>query len=186
MVPFEASSDFDPRRIDLQYIKTISDCMPRDGRLDINQAEILATKTLRGADYCIDLVAQASHWCELKESEKNEAKATAIAKLIDRGASATTAAQQYSNDPDYTSKCKDFALAKAWYEWIDLKHRHLMAAHVHCKDVMKRNITHEHSSGFKSDGSLDEDTEQFADTKQSHKHSDNAESDARKIGAENW
>jgi hypothetical protein len=185
MVPFIADSDFDPGNVDLQYIKSVSESMPADGRIDINQSEILAAKTLRAADYCIDLVAQASQWCELKESEKNEAKALAVARLIEKGVSATAAAQQYDADPDYVRKCRDYAKAKGWYKWIDLKYKNFMAAHVHYKDVMKRNIKHEQSSGFKSDGCADEFPTRNADTTYNHPHKED-EKDKKTVGAEDW
>ena len=39
----------DPMNIDTSEIKALSDAMPKDGNIDLNNAEVLATKYLRGA-----------------------------------------------------------------------------------------------------------------------------------------
>lgn len=182
---FLTSSNFDPKKIDIKYIEELIELIPKSGIVDFNQAEIFAARFLRGADYCIDLVSQAIHYKSIKESEKNEAKALAIAKLIDRGISATSAIQQYNSDKDYLVKAKELAEAEAWLEWIKLKYKNLIAAHVYCKDILRRNLKHEQSSSFKGDTQDIKDWEESGDSSDNKQHNPSNSSD-KKFGASDW
>lgn len=58
---FNGSGDpFDPLNADISEIKNLSNLLPRDGNIDTNNAEVMATKYLRGADLCSEFLAIAT------------------------------------------------------------------------------------------------------------------------------
>ncbi len=52
-----STKGFDPLDIDLSYIEETCAKIPKDGSLDLNEAERLATIFLRCSDYCGELLA---------------------------------------------------------------------------------------------------------------------------------
>ena len=48
----KVNTAFDPLKLDTSELKELSQAIPKDGNIDTNNAEVLATKFLRGADLC--------------------------------------------------------------------------------------------------------------------------------------
>lgn len=139
---------FDPMNVDVTYIKETLNRIPRDGTIDIHEAEQLATLFLRCADYCDDLLAQAIRYAGHKDAEKRSEKASAIERKIANKTPGTTARETYSNDPQY-QEASDAAIdAQAFLTWITQKRDNLVKAHVLCKDLMKSHQTVRNVSGW--------------------------------------
>src|SRR5574342_517615 len=65
--------EFDPMKIDTSEIRELSEAMPKDGNIDLNNAEVLATKYLRGADLCSELLAIATAYVAKTDTLKKKA-----------------------------------------------------------------------------------------------------------------
>lgn len=158
--------DFDPMNVDVTYIVSTLDRIPRDGTIDINEAEALATVFLRCADYCDNILAQAIRYAGYTDSEKRAEKANAIERKMDQKVPATTARETYSNDVLFKGACDKATDAQAFLTWISQKKDNLIKAHVLCKDLLKSHSTARNVSGW--DGSEEDFPKDSGDV--SHKN----------------
>ena len=140
--------NFDPMNVDVSYIEEVINLIPRDGCIDLSEAEKLATAFLRCADYCGDLVAQSTRFLGYRDAEKKSQKGTAIEKKIQNKMPATTAREVYGNDEDYVKSCDKHTEAQAWQIWITQKYDNLIRAHVFCKDIMKSHVQNRDMSNW--------------------------------------
>src|SRR3990172_7437666 len=74
---------FDPLTLDTSEIKELSNQMPKDGNIDLNNAEVLAVKYLRGADICAELLAIATAHANRSKHLKEVAYSRAFLKSKD-------------------------------------------------------------------------------------------------------
>lgn len=128
---------FDPMNVDVSYIQGTSHMIPRDGSIDLHEAERLATVFLSCADYCGELISQAVRLTGFRDADKKSRKGDAIEQKIAGKTPATTARETYSNDPAYIKAAQAHADAEAFLTWIKLKYENLIKAHVLCKDLLK-------------------------------------------------
>jgi len=140
--------DFNPMDVDVTYIQQTIGMIPKSGMIDINQAEQLATVFLRCADYCSDMVAQATRFVGNKDAMKRAAKGTAIETKIAGGTPATTSRETYGNDPNYIKATEKLVEGQAFLNWITQKHDNLLKAHVLCKDLMKVHMSTRNESNW--------------------------------------
>lgn len=129
--------NFDPMNIDVGYIQGVSHKIPRDGSIDLNEAERLATVFLSCADYCGELISQAVRLAGFRDANKKSKKGDAIERKIAGKTPATTARETYSNDNEYIKAAQSHTDAEAFLTWIKLKYDNLIKAHVLCKDLLK-------------------------------------------------
>jgi len=129
-----------PMNIDVSYIQSVSNMVPKDGSIDLHEAEKLATIFLRCADYCGELISQAVRLVGYKDAERKAKKADAIENKITKGTPATTARETYSNDASYISASNSHSEAEAFLVWIKQKYENLIKAHVLCKDLLKAHV----------------------------------------------
>jgi hypothetical protein len=137
-----------PMNIDVGYIQDVSHKVPKDGSIDLNEAERLATIFLRCADYCGELISQAVRLVGNKDAERKSKKADAIEGKIAKGTPATTARETYSNDPKYVEATNAHTEAEAFLVWIKQKYENLIKAHVLCKDLLKSHVENRSKSGW--------------------------------------
>lgn len=150
--------DFDPMNVDVSYIQETIALIPKDGQINVNQAEQLATLFLRCADYCSDLMSQAIRYLGYCDSQKKASKGTAIETKIANKTPATTARETYGNDPSYVDRSEKHAEAQAFLTFIQQKHNNLIKAHVLCKDLMKAHTqTRDQSAWDPGDEDFDQD-----------------------------
>lgn len=71
------STGFDPMNISTDEIKALSNALPKDGNIDLNNAEVLATKYLRGADLCAEFLAIAIAYAQKSDTLKKKAYSNA-------------------------------------------------------------------------------------------------------------
>lgn len=132
--------DFDPMNVDVSYIQETIGLIPKDGTIDLNEAEKLATAFLRCADYCADLIAQATRLAGHRDAHRKAEKGSSIERKIEAKIPATTAREVYGNDPEFIKACDKHTEVQAWQTWISQKYDNLIRAHVLCKDIMKSHV----------------------------------------------
>jgi len=132
--------NFDPMNVDVTYIQSVSHMVPKDGTIDLHEAEKLATTFLSCADYCGELISQAIRLMGYKDANKKSKKADAIERKVAGGTPATTAKETFSNDAEYTKACQVHADAEAFLVWVKQKYENLIKAHVLCKDLLKAHV----------------------------------------------
>ena len=150
-----ASDQFDPMTLEIGEIKELSNAMPRDGHIDINQAEVLATKYLRGADICSELLALAtSHMAKTKDAKQ---KAYNYAFLVKSQTMKNIKTDKmrvaYAElDDEYLAACEAFNKATAFLKWVELKYNIFNKVHYLCKKMLDREYTGEKSAGWNGSG----------------------------------
>ena len=141
---------FDPMQIDTNEIRALSESIPSNGELDINQAEIMATKFLRGADLCGELLAIAT--CNVSKLETSKKKAyseAALSKASAAGIKTDKSRCLYAEgDSDYIEACNRYSEALAFVKWVDSKYNSFIRAHYTAKKMLDRYYSHEQASGF--------------------------------------
>ena len=178
---FANIATFDPMTIDTQEINRVCNKIPKDGHIDINIAERLATTFLQCADHITDLIALSAAYAGNCEAERRDLKSQAIESKMSGtgGKSATVAVQLFGNDVLYKEAHRKQALAEAFLEWLKTKYKNLMAAHVLCKDIIKIHHMSRERGDYKSANPHGIDSEE----KESITESDDR---APVVGKESW
>jgi hypothetical protein len=142
-------ADFDPEKIDISEIKELTDAIPKDGNVDVAIAESLATKFLRGADRCAEILAQLTWWEAKMEDEKRHAIAKAsLVTAAQKGLKTATDRRTYADaDPECLKACEASNKAKAMKQWFKNKHDSLVSAHYLMKDIAKGGRSHQRAGG---------------------------------------
>lgn len=150
-------SGFDPLDFDTTEIRKLSNAMPKDGNIDLNNAETLATKYLKGSDMCGELLALATAYVAKCKDKKNIAYHSAFVKYKDDKTVKTdklrTAMAEI--DDDYIEACNTYNEALAFAKWVNSKYDSFNKMHYMCKKILDRGYTHEKMAGF--NGEIDED-----------------------------
>jgi hypothetical protein len=139
---------FDPMGLDITYIQETIREIPEDGFIDINNAERLATKFLRCADYTADLLSKAFHYFGYKSTEQRSAKSAAIYKKIYEKVTPTVAKEAYADDALYVKASNDQVTAEALTKWLEEKYQNLIKAHILCKTILSRYMPGERASSW--------------------------------------
>lgn len=157
------SDNFSPMDIDLSEIKKLSDALPKDGNIDINNAEVLATKYLRGADLCSELAAIAIAYAQKTDTLKKKAfSEAALVKAIKAGVKTDKSKAWYAEmDEDYIEAANKHSEAAAFVKWINNKYDSFVKMHYLCKKVLDRGYAHEKAAswnGSNVDSEMEDDT----------------------------
>lgn len=154
------TKDVDPLDINIDEIKNLSNLIPRDGHIDLNIAEELATKFLRGMDLCSELSAMCLAQQTKKQDEKTRAYNRAIIKTVENpGIKTDKMRVAFAEvDEDYINAQNDLNEIKAFAKYIDGKFNSFKAAHYLCKNMLDRGYGHERASGW--NGSVKDDLEE--------------------------
>jgi len=151
---------FDPMDIDLSEIRTLSEALPKDGNIDINNAEVMATKYLKGADICAELLAIATTYAQKADTlKKKEFGEAALVRSIKAGIKTDKSRAWYADtDDQYIEACNRYSEAIAFARWVNNKYESFIRIHYLCKKILDRGYAHEKTAGF--NGSSDSDNEQ--------------------------
>lgn len=158
-------TSFDPLSIDTSEIKALSKSIPKDGNIDLNRAEILATKFLRGSDLCSEVMAIAVSYVGKTESDKKRAYSNAaLIKSVAAGHKTDKARAWFADmDDEYIDACNKHNTAVAFVEWIEGKYKSFEKMHYLCKLILTRGYAHERQGNWA--GSID-GTDQPTDTEE--------------------
>lgn len=165
----------DPMNIDTSEIRALSDAMPKDGNIDLNNAEVLATKYLRGADLCAELLAIATAYVQKTDTYKK--KAYSEAALVNaeeyfiqknngkRPDKITDKMRTLYADMDeaYVQASQKHDEALAFAKWINGKYESFNKMHYMCKKILDRGYTHERMANFNGTINEEDNTEQEPD-----------------------
>jgi hypothetical protein len=187
---FQTLSSYDPRTIDTKYVQEVSNQIPKNGHIEIDEAERLSIIFLECADRITDEIARCSAYVGYCEAARRETKATAIDDRMNgkegvKPVAATIAAQLFGNDPVYKASHEKQALGEAFLAWLQTKYRNLMAAHVLCKDLLKIYQSSKEQGNWK--GAHPHDLEDSSESR--HSESDRTTSSDDKAvspGADAW
>ncbi len=175
--------EFDPLEIDTSYIEETCKKIPKDGSLDLNEAEKLATTFLRCSDSCGETLSTLALYRGHQGALLKSSKAKAIAKKISEGMTQTLAREAYYDDKDFLEATARFNQAEAAYQWFEQKYQNLLKAHVLCKDIFKLHKGNEQLSGWQGedpdDGFVREERRPPADE-------DAGATDSKQIGEIDW
>src|SRR5271168_902452 len=128
---------FDPLDIDTSEIKVLSMSIPKDGNIDLNKAEVLATKFLRGSDLCSELLSIAVSYIGKAESDKKRAYSNAaLVKSVTAGHKTDKARAWFADmDDQYIEACNKYNEALAFVEWVQGKYKSFEKMHYLCKKI---------------------------------------------------
>lgn len=140
---------FDPEKIDVSEITELTEAIPKDGNVDTAIAEVMATKFLRGADRCAEILAQLTWWEGKKDDEKRHALSTAfLVTAVQKGLKTAVEKKVFAEgDEEYLKACDASNKAKAMKQWFKNKHESLMGAHYLMKDIAKGGRSHQRAGG---------------------------------------
>lgn len=141
----------DPSKLDTSEIKELSNAMPKDGNIDLNNAEVLATKYLRGADRCGELMAIATAYVSKTKDAKQRAYNTAfLVKSADHKHIKTDKMRVAfaELDDDYQDACEEHNKALMFAKWVESKYNSFNKMHYMCKKILDRGYDHERQTGF--------------------------------------
>ena len=142
---------FDPMSVDTSQIRTLSSAMPMDGNIDVNNAEVLATKYLRGADMCGEMLAIATaHVAKMKDAKQRAYNYAFVVKSAEVSTIKTDKMRTAFSelDDDYQDACHSFNEAYAFVKWIDSKYGSFNKMHYMCRKILDRGYDHERMSNF--------------------------------------
>lgn len=145
-----SGSNFDPMTLDTSELKALSDCIPKDGNIDINIAEVLATKFLRGADVCSELMSIATAHVAKMDAEKKKTYGYAATVKASQANIKTTASRSWfaDQDDDYIAACNKYAEAQGFLKWVIGKHESFVRGHYLCKKILDRAYPHEKQASW--------------------------------------
>lgn len=151
-----AQHGFDPMSINTTKIQELSQSFPSDGNIEISNAEALATKYLKGADLCSELLAIATAHVAKTKSKKEIAYNRAFVKYKDDKSVKTDKMRIALSelDDDYIEACNAYNEALAFTKWIDSKYGNFIKMHYHCRAIVKRATEHEGAANW--DGTSDD------------------------------
>lgn len=148
---------FDPLSIDTTELKELSNSIPKDGNIDINIAEELATKYLRGSDICSELLAIAVTHVQKCDTERKRAYGYAASVKATASGTKTDKARAWfaDQDEDYIKACNKYAEATGFMKWVSGKLESFIKSHYMCKKMLDRGYEHERQGGWNgTDGSI--------------------------------
>ncbi len=148
---------FDPMNFDTSEIRELSNALPKDGNIDLNNAEVLATKYLRGSDICSEFAAIAIAYAQKADTLKKKAYSEA-ALIKSKVASIKTDKSRAwfaEMDDDYIDASNRYSEAIAFAKWVNNKYDSFNKMHYMCKKILDRGYAHERMAGF--NGNVDND-----------------------------
>lgn len=151
--------------IDTSEIQELSKAMPRDGNIDLNNAEVLATKYLRGADLCSEVVAIATAQLGGAKDAKQRAYNYAYVVKSQQQTNLKTDKMKIAFaelDDEFQLACIKHNEAAAFYKWVNSKYDSFIRMHYMCKKILDRGYGHERASSF--NGDLDKVTDTDIDS----------------------
>jgi len=138
-------TSFDPEKIDVSEITELTNSIPRDGNVDTAIAEAMATRFLRGADRCAEILAKLTWWEAKTEDRKRHVFAKAfLVTAVENGLKTAAEKKVYAEgNEEYLKACEIGNRAKAMRQWLKNKHEALVSAHYLMKDIAKGGRSHQ-------------------------------------------
>lgn len=145
---FLTIESFDPLNVDISFLESVSEQLPIQGYMDAPMAEHLATITLKAADHCIDLLAQATLYLGHCDAQRKSIRSRAIKQMLTDKVPSTVAKEACADDEEYIKATNNYNIALAWSTWLENKHDALLKTHHLCKDLIRKAEMLKESSGW--------------------------------------
>ena len=147
------NGEFDPMNINTHEVQEIASMLPKDGQIDINMAEILATKYLYAANLCTNIMGIFTAYVGKLETQKKKAYSrAALVKSKDAGIKTDKSRAWFAEmDDDYVNACNKCDDAKGFLKWASSMHESFLRSHYMCKDLLKREYDQERSVSWEGD-----------------------------------
>jgi len=145
---------FDPMSVDTSDIKELSAAIPKDGNIDINIAENLATKFLRGVDLCGEMLTVAT--LAIAQAKDDKQRAYNYAFLVKSTSEEWRTKIKTDKmrvsfaelDKDYEEACVRYNKCLAFHKWIDSKMSSFNKMHYLCKKILDRGYEQEKAESW--------------------------------------
>jgi hypothetical protein len=134
-------NNFDPEKIDVSDLVSLSEKVPKDGVVDEATADQLAALFLHGADRASDLLAKAVKWAGMKYTIKNAARTDAmLIRATQAGHSSNAAQKDFAcSDSEFIKASDAESTAEAWRTWLSNKREIFIKWHHLCKSIAERH-----------------------------------------------
>ncbi len=152
------ADQYDPMNIDISEFKKMSELMPKDGNIDLANAEILAATYLRAADRCSEIVSSLIWRTQKAKIEKTTIRQKLYLFAKDEGHKTINDKVAYSEShDDYIAASDALASAEAVKKWFEEKHKWFLESHRYMKAKLKAEHQHLMSAGFSETSGVDKD-----------------------------
>jgi hypothetical protein len=143
--------NFNPMNLDTSSIRALSNEIPKDGNLDLANAEVLATKFLRGADMASELVAIATLCVSRAKDLKSQAFNRAFLVKSESNPKLKTDKLRLAFaelDEDYIEACDRYNQAVAFLRWIGSRYDAFVRSHYLLKKILEREYSGEKAANW--------------------------------------
>lgn len=149
---------FDPLNIDISEFKSLSELLPKDGNIDLANAEILASMYLRAADRCSEIVSALIWKAQKAKTDKNTIRQKLYLFAKDEGYKTIDDRKAYSESHnDYVDASNKLTNVETVKKWFEDKHKWFLESHKYMKMKLKSEQNHLNSSGFSETSGIDKE-----------------------------
>jgi len=152
------TESYDPMNIDISEFKKLSDLMPKDGNIDLANAEILAAMYLRAADRCSEIVSALIWRTQKAKMDRNTIRQKLYLLAKDEGHKTIDDKRAYSEShPEYTDSGDALASIEAVKKWFEEKHKWFLESHRYMKAKLKAESQHLSAANFSETAGVNRD-----------------------------
>lgn len=149
--------NFDPLNIEVNEFKELANSMPKDANIDIPNAEKLASRFLRAADRCSEILSTLVLWEGKKKAELGKTKSTLFLAASSEGHRTVKDREAYAEShDDYIAASEEYLKALAMKKFFELKQKWFVEAHHLMKQRLRGEYKHQKASGFSETAGQDE------------------------------
>jgi hypothetical protein len=142
--------NFDILSIDISEFEDVINSIPQDGNVDLAIAEELATKFLRAADRCSEIIAQINWFYQKKKDFQKKVYAEAcLIRAKEKGYTKVAEKNQYGfMDEEYLAAAEETNRAEVAKKYFETKLDSFKSAHWQMRAKLKSETSHKSMAGF--------------------------------------
>lgn len=142
-------SEFNIEDLDISFLNDMNSKLPRDGKFDLNMAEIGLIYTLEAQNFCQDKISLLDRYIGTLETSRDKAWSEAALTKSKSDKDIKTAKDKEwfaQSDEEFITACNKLSLAKAAKKWFENKASYYSGWHYSFKTFLKRDYGIENSS----------------------------------------
>lgn len=141
--------NFNPLDIEIDEFKELTDSMPRDANIDIANAEKFASKYLRAADRCSEILSTLFLLEGRAKSNLNTTKNKLFLQASQEGYKTVKDKQAYAEShDDFIQATNKYDETYAVRKFFESKQKWFIDAHYLMKQRLREEYKHQNASGF--------------------------------------
>lgn len=141
--------NFNPLDIEVQEFSELSNCMPRDANIDVVNAERLASRFLRAADRCSEILSTLILLEGKAKSKVNTVKNKLYLEAASEGHKTVKERQAYAEShDDFVAASDAYDEAYAARKFFEAKQKWFIDAHYLMKQRLRGEYRHQDASSF--------------------------------------